>query len=370
MQTFNFGDDCPVFDGLYDYCSMYTGASLSAARTLTSALAPGAPSAKAFTSSGMNVSGASDIAINWSGGLHHAFKAAASGFCYINDIVLTIQHLLQYHPRVLYIDIDVHHGDGVEAAFHSSDRVLTLSFHKYEPLEFFPGTGGLHEQGPGDPRNPGFKHSLNVPLRDGIDDDQYERLFRSIAGKAMETFRPTCVVFQCGADSLGGDRLGRLNLNIKGHGACLSFIKAYHIPLLVLGGGGYTARNVARLWCHETSICTESVLQNNVPDWVPYRQAFTGTERGSGLLYPELGGRHRNDNDEKYLENLVRKTHEQLRYLRGAPSVEMTRLPRDIWAVREEVERRNAEENMDNDHANGQRKEWERNIGGRNEYPE
>jgi hypothetical protein len=119
FPPWGFGDDCPIFDGMYGYCSLYTGASMDAARRLSS--------------------GQSKIAINWSGGLHHAKKANASGFCYVNDIVCAILHLLLFHPRVLYIDIDVHHGDGVEQAFWSTDRVMTLSFHKYDKLEFFPG---------------------------------------------------------------------------------------------------------------------------------------------------------------------------------------------------------------------------------------
>lgn len=94
------------------------------------------------TFSGINVTKfiqASEICINWGGGLHHAKKSEASGFCYVNDIVLGILELLKYHQRVLYIDIDVHHGDGVEEAFYTTDRVMTVSFHKYG--EYFPGTG-------------------------------------------------------------------------------------------------------------------------------------------------------------------------------------------------------------------------------------
>jgi len=111
--------DCPVFDGLYDFCATYTGCSIDGAVKLNHGL--------------------TDIAVNWSGGLHHAKKMEASGFCYVNDIVLAILELLKYNPRVLYIDIDVHHGDGVEEAFYTTDRVMTLSFHKYG--DFFPGTG-------------------------------------------------------------------------------------------------------------------------------------------------------------------------------------------------------------------------------------
>ena len=109
--------------GLYEFCARYTGASLEAAEKLVTEQA--------------------DIAINWSGGLHHAKKFEASGFCYVNDIVVAILELLKYHPRVLYIDIDIHHGDGVQEAFYLTDRVMTVSFHKYG--NFFPGTGHMYE---------------------------------------------------------------------------------------------------------------------------------------------------------------------------------------------------------------------------------
>jgi histone deacetylase 1/2 len=119
--TVNVGEDCPVFDGLYEFCQLSAGGSVAGAVKLNKE--------------------ATDIAINWAGGLHHAKKSEASGFCYVNDIVLAILELLKYHQRVLYIDIDIHHGDGVEEAFYTTDRVMTCSFHKYG--EYFPGTGDL-----------------------------------------------------------------------------------------------------------------------------------------------------------------------------------------------------------------------------------
>jgi len=111
--------------------------------------------------------GLSDICINWSGGLHHAKKSEASGFCYMNDIVLSILELLKYHARVLYIDIDIHHGDGVEEAFYTTDRVMTCSFHKYG--DFFPGTGDIEDIGDGN----GKYYSVNFPLKDGIGDEDF-----------------------------------------------------------------------------------------------------------------------------------------------------------------------------------------------------
>ncbi|KAJ1548565.1 Histone deacetylase 2, partial [Cladochytrium tenue] len=121
VRADNVGEDCPIFDGLFEFCSLSAGGSISAALKLNR--------------------GDSDIAINWGGGLHHAKKSEASGFCYVNDIVLAILELLRVHQRVLYIDIDIHHGDGVEEAFYTTDRVMTVSFHKYG--EYFPGTGDI-----------------------------------------------------------------------------------------------------------------------------------------------------------------------------------------------------------------------------------
>ncbi|KAK2376030.1 histone deacetylase [Trifolium repens] len=152
-----------------------------------------------------------DIAINWAGGLHHAKKCEASGFCYINDLVLGILELLKCHPRVLYIDIDVHHGDGVEEAFYFTGRVLTVSFHKYGDM-FFPGTGDAKEIG----EREGKLYAINVPLKDGIDDSSFTRLFKTIISKVVETYQPGAILLQCGADSLAGDRLGCFNLSIDG----------------------------------------------------------------------------------------------------------------------------------------------------------
>ncbi|MCJ1370992.1 histone deacetylase [Loxospora ochrophaea] len=319
---FNIGDDCPIFDGLYQYCSLYAGASLDAARKLTSHQ--------------------SSIAINWSGGLHHAKKSEASGFCYINDIVVAILQLLLYHPRVLYIDIDVHHGDGVEQAFWSTDRVMTLSFHKYDKDNYFPGTGGLDDIGPPHPSNPGAHHSLNVPLHDGIEDEQYIKLFRDIVGPCVATYNPTAIVLQCGADSLGGDRLGCFNLNIRAHGACVAFTKTFNLPLLVVGGGGYTPRNVARAWAYETSICIGADVHPSLPAHTPFLEHFAPDK----TLFPPLSEvrRYDNRNSRAYLDSVVMNVHEQLRYVEGSPSVQMQVLPPDLGVVREEVDREIREE--------------------------
>ena len=109
MARFNVGEDCPVFEGLFPFCQASVGGSLGGARRLNE--------------------GDSDVAINWAGGLHHAKRGEASGFCYANDIVLAILELLRIHKRVLYIDIDVHHGDGVEEAFYTTAASRVESGH-------------------------------------------------------------------------------------------------------------------------------------------------------------------------------------------------------------------------------------------------
>jgi histone deacetylase HOS2 len=324
LRDYSIGDDCPIFDGLFTYCTLYSGASIDAARKL--------------------VANQSDIAINWSGGLHHAKKGEASGFCYINDIVLAILQLLRTHPRVLYIDIDVHHGDGVEAAFSSTDRVLTLSFHKYDKQNFFPGTGGIDETGPTHPNNPGAHHSLNVPLNDGITDEDYVTLFRDIVGPCVNIYRPSAIVIQCGADSLGCDRLGCFNLNIDAHGQCLEYAKKFNIPLLVVGGGGYTAPNVARLWAYETSICLDA--QNSIDPVIPAHTPTINHFKPNLTLFPNLADFHKyeNRNTPQYLESLVSAIREQLRYMEHAPSVQMQVIPPDIQGLRDEIDAEMEEE--------------------------
>lgn len=322
LAQFNIGDDCPIFDGIYDYLSIYTGASLDASRKL--------------------ISGMSDIAINWSGGLHHAKKSEPSGFCYTNDIVLAILNLLRVHPRVMYIDIDLHHGDGVQEAFNTTDRVMTVSFHKFNG-EFFPGTGSIDEVGIGAGKN----YAVNVPLKDGIDDDSYIHLFKLIMEPLITKFQPTCIVQQCGADSLGYDRLGCFNLNIHAHGECVKFIKSFGIPMLVLGGGGYTPRNVSRLWCYETSVLNDITLDLKIPSNIATYDWF-GPDYS---LHPQLEGRLDNKNSKKYLECVKNYILEQLRFINYAPSVQMQEIPPDLTGLTDEEEEAIRELNAESDEA-------------------
>jgi len=296
LQRFTVGDDCPVFDGLYDYCRVYTGGSIDGAMKLNHGIA--------------------DVAINWSGGLHHAKRSEASGFCYINDIVLGILELLKHHPRVLYLDIDIHHGDGVEEAFYTTDRVMTVSFHKYGDY-FFPGTGDVKDVGV----KGGKYYSVNVPLRDGINDESYQSIFVPVMRKVMELYQPTALVLQCGSDSLSGDRLGCFNLSVRGHAECVRMMLSYQLPTLVLGGGGYTIRNVARCWTYETAVVLGVEIENELPYNDYY--AYYGPDFA---LHFATNPTMENLNSRQYLDQIKQQVLENLRLLQAAPSVQMQQM--------------------------------------------
>ncbi|KAJ2366824.1 histone deacetylase, partial [Coemansia sp. RSA 2607] len=297
LSKYNFEEDCPVFDGMFDLFSLSAGSSMEGAARLNRGL--------------------SDICINWSGGLHHAKKCEASGFCYINDIVLAILELLRHHQRVLYIDIDIHHGDGVEEAFYTTDRVMTCSFHKYG--EYFPGTGDLRDIG----EAKGKYYAVNFPLRDGIDDISYQSVFKPVIQSIMEWYQPDAVVLQCGTDSLAGDKLGCFNLSMDGHAECVRFVKGFNLPTLVLGGGGYTIRNVSRVWAYETGILVGTEMDRKLPmnDYMDYyAPEYT-------LNVPAYNVS--NSNSPEYLERIRHQVLLNLERTRFAPSVQMQDVPRD-----------------------------------------
>ena len=301
-SRFNVGEDCPVFPGMFDFCSIYSGASLDGAVKLNNNQA--------------------DIVVNWSGGFHHAKKFEASGFCYVNDIVLSILELLKHHTRVLYIDIDIHHGDGVQEAFYLTDRVMTVSFHRFGNY-FFPGTGDLLELG----MERGKYYSVNVPLREGIDDEGFLYIFKPVIEKVFQFYQPSCVVLQCGADSLAGDRLGCFNLSIRGHGECVRYVKKHNLPLLVLGGGGYTIRNVARCWAYETAL----ILNRDIDNIIPTNEYYEFYAPDYSLL-PDLTSNNKTDNhnSRQYLDLILQSVTEHLRMLPGAPAVQMQEIPPDF----------------------------------------
>ncbi|KAB2609287.1 histone deacetylase 6 [Pyrus ussuriensis x Pyrus communis] len=233
-------------------------------------------------------------------------------------IVVTVQ-------RVLYVDIDVHHGDGVEEAFYTTDRVMTVSFHKFG--DFFPGTGHIKDVGAGTGKN----YALNVPLNDGMDDESFRSLFRPILQKVMEMYQPDAVVLQCGADSLSGDRLGCFNLSVRGHADCLRFLRSFNVPLMVLGGGGYTIRNVARCWCYETAVAVGVEPDNNLP-YNEYYEYF-----GPDYTLHIAPSNMENLNTPKDMEKIRNALLEQLTRIPHTPSVPFQTTP-PTTKVPEEVE--------------------------------
>ena len=323
FDQFGIGSDadCPIYDGIYDFCQLYSGGSLDAAVRLNHGL--------------------NDICINWSGGLHHAKKSQASGFCYVNDIVLAILELLKYFARVLYIDIDVHHGDGVEEAFYLTDRVMTCSFHKYG--NYFPGSGALKDIGLGK----GKYYAVNIPLDSGIDDENYRFVFEPVIRRIMEVFQPCAIVLQCGADSVTGDRLGCFNLSTYGHAKCVKFVQNFNIPTLVLGGGGYTIRNVARTWAYETSV----ILNKEIPNDIPY---YVFIEWYAPTYQLHLNSTDmENKNNKERLNTIIETVTEHLRHLEGAPSCQIQERPPD-WSIqtlsgnRKELENEEGDDREDN----------------------
>jgi len=142
---------------------------------------------------------------------------------------------------------------------------MTVSFHQYGQ-GFFPETGSLNSIGEGK----GKYYKVNVPLEPGIDDASYIYLFKRVMDRVIGSFVPDVLVIQCGADSISKDRLGNLNLSIKGHGECLSFLKGLNIPMVLLGGGGYTIENVARCWAYETGLMLGYDIGDNIPRTDPF----------------------------------------------------------------------------------------------------
>jgi histone deacetylase 1/2 len=241
--------------------------------------------------------------------------------------------LRRVHSRVLYIDIDIHHGDGVEEAFYSTNRVLTLSIHKFG--DFFPGTGDVKDVGIG----PGKGYAVNVPLRDGVGDREYQTLlFQPVVQHIMEWYRPGAVVLQCGADSLAGDKLGCFNLSMRGHAACVSYLQSFNVPLLMVGGGGYTVRNVARTWTYETALLLGREPDEDLP-FNEYMNWF-GPEYKLDVRPTSM----ENLNSDAYLEGLRSRIIDTLRGLPFAPSVQMQATPKYAFNAHAEGQLSDSEE--------------------------
>lgn len=215
--------DNPVFPGLWDAARLVAGGSILAAELVAS--------------------GQVQRAFHFGGGLHHAMADRASGFCYVNDAVLAIQHLRDRGLRVAYVDIDAHHGDGVQAAFYDDPAVLTLSTHERGD-RLFPGTGFVEEVG----RGAGVGYSVNLPLDVLTDSAAYLPAFEAVVPPLLGAFAPDVVVAQLGVDAHRTDPLTHLALDLQGFTRAVRRLVELSPRLVALGGGGYDMENVARGW--------------------------------------------------------------------------------------------------------------------------
>ncbi|MCF7955028.1 MAG: acetoin utilization protein AcuC [Phycisphaerae bacterium] len=215
--------DCPVFKGMYDYALLASGATVTGAQ--------------------MILDGKARVAFNPSGGFHHAHKYSAAGFCYINDVAMGCQTLTDGGMRVLFLDIDVHHTDGVQEAFYDRNDVMTISLHQ-DGHTIFPGTGFPQDIGIGQ----GKGYSVNAPLPMGTYDDAYMKVIRSVVMPLIHSFAPDVIAIEIGADGLAGDPLAGLSLSNNVYGDIIAQLQAFGKPILAVGGGGYNVENTVRAW--------------------------------------------------------------------------------------------------------------------------
>ena len=252
-EEFTLGYDCPIFEDIFSFASSAVSGTLTAVESL--------------------LQGESTVAINWCGGWHHAQREMASGYCYFNDIVIGIIKLHEKYPRVLYIDLDLHHGDGVHNAFYYTDKVLTVSFHKY-CAGFYPGTGSIKEIGEGN----GEYFSINIPLLDGLDDETMISVLHFVLPNLVEKYRPHAIVVQCGVDGLAHDPMDSFNLTGFSHVQAISIILSWKLPVLILGGGGYNIPNTAKVWTRVTASVCGVCVSEDIPEhdqFINYSPDFT-----------------------------------------------------------------------------------------------
>jgi len=255
--------DNPVFEGMHDASARVCGATLAAAEAVWH--------------------GTALRAVNVAGGLHHAMPARASGFCVYNDPAVAIARLLDLGAqRIAYVDIDVHHGDGVQAAFYDDPRVLTISLHE-TPLALFPGTGFANETG-----GPGAEGmAVNVALPQGTDDGGWLRAFSAIVPSLLRAYAPELLFSQCGADTHRLDPLADLQLTVDGQRAAYLALRELADDLcdgrwVATGGGGYALVEVVpRAWTHLLAVATGEPLDPRTPTPQAWRRFAAERRPGS-----------------------------------------------------------------------------------------
>jgi acetoin utilization protein AcuC len=232
--------DNPIFPGLWEASCLAAGGSILAAKLVAD--------------------GDVERAFHFAGGLHHAMPDRASGFCYVNDPVLAILCLRERGWRVSYVDIDAHHGDGVQFAFYADPNVLTISTHERGD-RLFPGTGFVEEHGEG----AGHGYSVNVPLEPYTDDPVYAEAFEAVVPPLIKAFKPDVVVAQLGIDSHRTDPLTHLSFSVQGFAQAVQRIVELAPRLVALGGGGYDLPNVARAWTAAWAVMNGVELEPELP---------------------------------------------------------------------------------------------------------
>jgi len=250
--------DNPVFTGMHEAAAAATGATLAAAQAVWK--------------------GTHRHAVTIAGGLHHAMRTGASGFCVYNDPAVAIAWLLANGAgRVAYVDIDVHHGDGVQAAFYDDPRVLTISLHQ-SGRTLFPGTGFPRESGSGDAEGT----AVNVALPAGTGDAGWLRAFSGVVPVLLREFRPDVLVTQHGCDTHSLDPLADLRLTVDGQRA--SYLALHELAhetaggrWVACGGGGYALETVVpRAWTHLLAIAAHAPLPVDTPLPTEWREAAPG----------------------------------------------------------------------------------------------
>jgi len=217
------GPDTPVFKDMFECGAWACGAGLTAADLL--------------------LQGRADIAFNLLGGFHHAFPDRAAGFCYLNDLALACLKLTDAGKRVLYLDVDAHHGDGVQAAFYGRKDVMTISLHE-SGKTLFPWGGFEDEIGEG----AGHGFNVNVPLPAETYDEAFLTAFDSTAMPLADAFAPDVLVLELGLDILAGDPLTHLRMTNNVVVEIVERVLKLNCPILVAGGGGYHVENTVRGW--------------------------------------------------------------------------------------------------------------------------
>ncbi|MEA2102487.1 MAG: acetoin utilization protein AcuC [Thermodesulfobacteriota bacterium] len=217
--------DNPVFKGMFDLALLVLGATLKGEELIAH--------------------GQADCVFNPLGGFHHAGPDVAEGFCLVNDIVIAINRLLNSgYQRILYVDIDAHHGNGVQDAFYDTDRVLFFSQHQTGE-GIYPWVGFETEIGEGK----GLGYTVNMPVPEYTDDDAYLKAFMSIYPAIAKAYKPEVVVAQIGLDILKKDPLTNLRCTNNSYSKVIQAIGESCDKILALGGGGYSTHDVARGWC-------------------------------------------------------------------------------------------------------------------------